>query len=52
VHTYAVSPVFSVMEMECVKELGKILGYDLSQVDGLVSPGGSFSNMTAMILAR
>jgi len=47
-----VSPVFSTLEVEIIKIIGKEVGYDLDQVDGVSNPGGSISNFTAMLCAR
>ena len=52
VHVYHVSPVFSVMEVECIKYFGKQFGFDVENVDGCLNPGGTASNMTAFLCAR
>jgi glutamate decarboxylase len=52
VHTYAVSPVFAMMEVECVKETAKAFGYDVETADGLFVPGGTYANMSALMIAR
>lgn len=52
VHVYHVSPIFSVTEVECVKEFGKVFGYDPETVDGSLNPGGTMSNMMALLAAR
>jgi glutamate/tyrosine decarboxylase-like PLP-dependent enzyme len=51
-HVYHVSPVFSVMEVECVKFFGKSFGYDPETVDGTFNPGGSMSNIMSTLCAR
>lgn len=51
-HVYHVSPVFSVMEVECVKFFGKSFGYDPETVDGTFNPGGSMSNIMSALCAR
>lgn len=50
-HTYAVSPVYAVMEREVVKAMARVVGFQ-GAVDGLFCPGGSFSNLTAFVTAR
>jgi glutamate/tyrosine decarboxylase-like PLP-dependent enzyme len=52
VHTYAVSPVFAMMEVECVKETAKAFGFNVETADGLFVPGGTYANMTALMIAR
>lgn len=52
VHVYHVSPVFSVMEVEAVKIFGRRIGYEESTIDGVLSPGGTMSNMLAFLAAR
>lgn len=52
VHVYHVSPVFSVMEVECVKLFGAQFGFDPNTVDGTLNPGGTMSNMMALLAAR
>lgn len=49
---YHVSPVFTTMEREVCRILGKECGYDMDQLDGVINPGGSVSNLTAMLCAR
>lgn len=49
---YHVSPVFSTMELDLVRIFGKEVKYDMDEVDGVISPGGSISNFTAMLCAR
>jgi len=51
VHAYEASPVFALAEMEVIKALAKIVGYGTDS-DGIFCPGGSYSNMFAMHLAR
>mmetsp|Transcript_18073 Transcript_18073/g.30841 ORF Transcript_18073/g.30841 Transcript_18073/m.30841 type:complete len:469 (+) Transcript_18073:27-1433(+) len=52
VHVYHVAPVFSVMEVECVKIFGKEFGFKEEHIDGTLNPGGSMSNMMALLAAR
>ncbi|RUS24984.1 pyridoxal phosphate-dependent transferase, partial [Jimgerdemannia flammicorona] len=50
-HVYHVSPVFTLMEMEVTKAVGKLLGMG-ENGGGLLCPGGSASNQLALITAR
>jgi len=52
VHVYDVSPVFSVMEVECVKLYGKMFGFKEEDIDGTLNPGGTMGNMMALLAAR
>ncbi|XP_015183154.1 PREDICTED: cysteine sulfinic acid decarboxylase [Polistes dominula] len=52
VYTYEVSPVFSLMENEVLKEMRKIIGWEDGQGDGIFCPGGSMANGYAINLAR
>lgn len=52
VHTYAVAPVFAVMETFCYKKFAELCGYPLETADGIFVPGGSFANITALMVAR
>lgn len=52
VHVYHVSPVFSVMEVECIRLFGEHFGFDPNTVDGTLNPGGTMSNMMALLAAR
>ncbi|XP_063995944.1 cysteine sulfinic acid decarboxylase [Diachasmimorpha longicaudata] len=52
VYTYEVSPVFSVMENEVLKEMRKIVGWADGKGDGIFCPGGSMANGYAINLAR
>lgn len=49
-HTFEVAPVFIVVEKAVMAFAKKKFGY--SAGDGIMSPGGSISNMYGMILAR
>jgi len=51
VHTYEASPVFSLAEVELVKNLTAIVGFD-ENADGIFCPGGSYSNMMGVFVAR
>eukprot|EP01065_Artemidia_motanka_P045137 TRINITY_DN6569_c0_g1_i1.p2 TRINITY_DN6569_c0_g1~~TRINITY_DN6569_c0_g1_i1.p2 ORF type:complete len:531 (+),score=225.34 TRINITY_DN6569_c0_g1_i1:62-1654(+) len=50
IHTYEVSPVFSLMEREVIRVLCDLIG--LPGGDGVFAPGGSMCNMFAMLMAR
>ena len=52
VYTFEVSPVFSLMEEEVLKEMRRIVGWKDGKGDGIFSPGGSMANGYAMNLAR
>ncbi|XP_054009712.1 cysteine sulfinic acid decarboxylase [Hylaeus anthracinus] len=52
VYTYEVSPVFSLMEEELLREMRKILGWEDGRGDGIFCPGGSIANGYAINLAR
>jgi glutamate/tyrosine decarboxylase-like PLP-dependent enzyme len=52
VHTYSVSPALAVIETICIREVGKIAGYDKATVDGTVVPGGTYANMLGLLVAR
>jgi hypothetical protein len=51
-HVYNCSPVFSIMEMEVMTTLAKQYGFDTKTADGVSNPGGTMSNMMAVLLAR
>ena len=51
-HTYAASQVLTLIEVNCIKELGKLAGYTDGMVDGIFVPGGSYANMVALMVAR
>ena len=52
VHVYHVAPVFSVMEVECIKLFGAQFGFNTETLDGTLNPGGTMSNMMALLAAR
>ncbi|XP_012271604.1 cysteine sulfinic acid decarboxylase [Orussus abietinus] len=52
VYTYEVSPVFSLMEEEVLREMRKIVGWKDGRGDGIFCPGGSMANGYAINLAR
>jgi len=49
-HVFSAAPVFTVIERMMVKQVGKLFGYE--NADGLCFPGGSYSNLVSMVLAR
>nr|CAB3233955.1 cysteine sulfinic acid decarboxylase [Phallusia mammillata] len=49
-HTYEISPALTVIELEVVKHMLKFVGYEGGE--GTFNPGGSYSNMLAMNVAR
>ncbi|MCP4349513.1 MAG: hypothetical protein GY795_28865 [Desulfobacterales bacterium] len=51
VHAYEASPFFSLAEIELVRALSQVAGYDKDS-DGIFCPGGSYSNLLAMYLSR
>ncbi len=51
VHAYEASPFFSLAEIETVRALSRVVGYG-EESDGIFCPGGSYSNMLAMHMAR
>lgn len=52
VHVYHVAPVFSVMEVECIRIFGEKFGFKTDDIDGTINPGGTMSNMMALLAAR
>jgi len=51
-YTYEVAPLMTLIEKECVAKLGKYIWKNSKKTDGIFSPGGSISNMMAMVMAR
>ncbi|KAH8295627.1 hypothetical protein KR018_000542, partial [Drosophila ironensis] len=49
-YTYEVAPVFSLIETELISTVCQWAGY--AKGDGILSPGGSMSNMYGIVLAR
>ena len=49
-YTYEMSPCFTLMEAEFYEMFRKILGWE--EIDGTMTPGGSFGNILAMQTAR
>lgn len=52
IHTYASAPAFILMELELIRRLAELVGYDGAVADGVFNPGGSFSNYLSMMIAR
>ncbi|KAH8380087.1 hypothetical protein KR009_008879 [Drosophila setifemur] len=50
-YTYEVAPVFSLIETELISTVCKLSGYK-DGGDGILTPGGSTSNMYGIVLAR
>ena len=46
------SPVATEIEVETIRHLCKLYGYDKAKADGVFTSGGSQSNQTALLLAR
>lgn len=52
-YTYEVAPVFTLIEQEVIEKSLALVGYPPSpHADGVMTPGGSLSNMYGMVLAR
>lgn len=52
-YTFEVAPVFTLMEHEVLEESLKLVGYpSIPEANGILCPGGSLSNMYAMVMAR
>jgi len=49
-HTYQVSPVATLMELELIHQWNKLVGFDRGE--GVMVSGGSQANLIAMLLAR
>ena len=50
VHTYEMNPCFILMENVVWEQMRKVIGWE--EIDGIMSPGGSFSNFNAIHQAR
>ena len=48
--TYEIAPVFILMEHECLRKMREIIGFENG--DSILAPGGSISNMYALMIAR
>jgi len=53
-HTFQVSPVATLMELELIKQWNQLVGFtnDTQNGDGVMVPGGSQANLIAMMMAR
>ncbi|XP_047366960.1 cysteine sulfinic acid decarboxylase isoform X2 [Vespa velutina] len=52
-YTFEVAPVFTLMEHEVLEECLKLVGYpSIPEANGILCPGGSLSNMYAIVMAR
>ena len=49
-HTYQVSPVATLMELELIKQCNNLVGFE--DGNGIMVPGGSQANLMGMMLAR
>ena len=52
VYTYETAPVFTILERDLFTNLGKVVFPNSETCDGLMLPGGSLSNLTALHVAR
>lgn len=50
-YTYEVAPVMTMIEKECISKLSSYV-WNNAEGDGVFTPGGSFSNMMGLMLAR
>lgn len=48
--TYEIAPFLTLIEKEVIAQMAREIGFD--QWDGLMTPGGSLSNMQAMLMAK
>lgn len=53
-HTYQMSPVATLMELELIRQWNKLVGFDAgeNQPEGVMVAGGSQANLISMMLAR
>jgi glutamate/tyrosine decarboxylase-like PLP-dependent enzyme len=51
-YTFETAPVFTMIERELIQNVGHLVFGQEIEVDGLVLPGGSLSNLTALHVAR
>lgn len=52
VHVYHVAPVFTIMEREIMKVFAAKFGFNPETADGVINPGGTMSNIMAVLVAR
>lgn len=50
--TYEVAPAFTIIEKEVLAKMAQLVGPSFDQHEGLFVPGGSYSNIYAMLMAR
>ncbi|MEQ1721555.1 MAG: aminotransferase class V-fold PLP-dependent enzyme [Pseudobdellovibrio sp.] len=50
--TYEASPVFTTIELEVIKKLGELIGWNTESCDGITVAGGSAANFMALHCAR
>lgn len=48
--TYEIAPLMTLIELACIEQIADLVGYDSHE--GIFTPGGSFSNFQAMLLAK
>lgn len=48
--TYEIAPLLTLVEQQVVRQMGAMAGFE--DCDGLLTPGGSLSNMQAMLMAK
>lgn len=53
-HTYQMSPVATLMELELIRQWNKLVGFDTGEnrAEGVMVAGGSQANLISMMLAR
>lgn len=51
-HVYTVSPILTLIEKAVSKQYAGLFGFDGPHAGGLTFPGGSYSNITSMAMAR
>ena len=51
-YTFEMAPVYSMMEAEVLHKMRELIGWEGGSGDGIFSPGGSFSNIYGLLLAR
>eukprot|EP01104_Vermistella_antarctica_P008507 TRINITY_DN212_c0_g6_i1.p1 TRINITY_DN212_c0_g6~~TRINITY_DN212_c0_g6_i1.p1 ORF type:complete len:504 (+),score=164.86 TRINITY_DN212_c0_g6_i1:52-1512(+) len=51
-YMYEVSPVFTMMEMQIMKKMFSLIGWNPKTADGVFAPGGANCNLLAVLAAR
>lgn len=51
-HVYTVSPILTLIEKSVAKQYAGLFGFEGPRAGGLTFPGGSYSNITSMAMAR